>query len=168
MPQQNQIEVGKICGVFGIQGWVKVFSYTDPIDNILSYSPWLLKNNADNKIIKVIRGKFQGKGIIAQLEDISDRDLAEALIGFDIFIDASQLPKAAAGEYYWSDLIGLVVETLDGVSLGRIDSLMETGANDVIIVQGEKERAIPFLQGSTIKTIDLAAGKMVVDWDPEF
>lgn len=168
MPKPNEIEVGKISGVFGIQGWVKVFSYTDPPGNILSYSPWMLKKNAETKIIKVTRGKLQGKGIIAQLEGITDRNLAETLMGYDVFISASQLPKAGAGEYYWSDLIGLAVETEDGVPLGCVDSLLETGANDVLIVKGERERAIPFLQGPTIKSIDLAAGKMVVDWDPEF
>ena len=89
-------------------------------------------------------------------------------MGWDVFITPDQLPKAAKDEYYWSDLIGLAVETNQGVQLGIVDSLLETGANDVVIVKGERERAIPFLQGKTIINIDLDAGRMVVDWDPGF
>ncbi len=111
---------------------------------------------------------LQGKAIVARLDGINDRDQAAGLMGWDIFISPEQLPKAAEGEYYWSDLIGLHVETIEGVSLGVVDSLLETGANDVVIVHGERERVIPFLQGQTIIKIDLETGKMIVDWDPEF
>jgi 16S rRNA processing protein RimM len=89
-------------------------------------------------------------------------------MGWDIFITRDQLPKAASGEYYWSELIGLAVENVQGVQLGVGDSLLETGANDVMIVQGERERAIPFLQGQTIINVDMDAGRIIVDWDPEF
>ncbi|EGW22444.1 ribosome maturation factor RimM [Methylobacter tundripaludum] len=168
MSEQQHISVGKISGVFGIKGWVKVFSFTDPRENILTYSPWLLKKGDETKTVNVVDGQLQGKTIVAQLTDVNDRDQAASLMGWDIFITQDQLPKAAKGEYYWSDLIGLNVETIDGVQLGVVDSLLETGANDVIIVQGERERVIPFLQGQTIINVDLDAGKIVVDWDPEF
>ncbi|MGZ8174545.1 MULTISPECIES: ribosome maturation factor RimM [Methylobacter] len=168
MSEQQHISVGKISGVFGIKGWVKVFSFTDPRENILTYSPWLLKKGGETKTVNVVDGQLQGKTIVAQLADVNDRDQAASLMGWDIFITQDQLPKAAKGEYYWSDLIGLNVETIDGVQLGVVDSLLETGANDVIIVQGERERVIPFLQGQTIINVDLDAGKIVVDWDPEF
>lgn len=165
---QQQINVGKISGVFGVKGWVKVFSFTDRRENILNYSPWLLKKGGETKQVKVVEGQLQGKVVVARIDGINDRDQAESLMGWDIYISPSQLPKAAQGEYYWSDLIGLTVETVLGVQLGKIDSLLETGANDVVIVKGERERVIPFLQGQTIQSIDLAAGKMVVDWDPDF
>ena len=165
---EQHINVGKISGVFGIKGWVKVFSFTDPRENILTYSPWLLKKNDETKTVTIVDGQLQGKTIVAQLSDVSDRDQAASLMGWDVFITQDQLPKAAKNEYYWSDLIGLSVETIEGVQLGIIDSLLETGANDVIIVQGERERVIPFLQGQTIISIDLAVGRMIVDWDPEF
>lgn len=168
MSEQQHISVGKISGVFGIKGWVKVFSFTDPRENILTYSPWLLKKGDETKTVNVVDGQLQGKTIVAQLTDVNDRDQAASLMGWDIFITQDQLPKAAKGEYYWSDLIGLNVETIDGVQLGVVDSLLETGANDVIIVQGERERVIPFLQGQTIINVDLDVGKIVVDWDPEF
>jgi 16S rRNA processing protein RimM len=89
-------------------------------------------------------------------------------MGWDIFVSHEQLPKAASGEYYWSDLVGLHVENTEGVDFGGITGLLETGANDVIIVQGERERCIPFLQGQTVLSIDLNADKMIVDWDADF
>jgi len=165
---QQQINVGKISGVFGVKGWVKVFSFTDNKENILNYSPWLLKKDSETRLIKVIDGKLQGKAVVAQLEAVNDRDQAASLMGWDIFITPDQLPKAAKDEYYWSDLIGLSVETSLGVQLGVIESLMETGANDVVIIKGDRERVIPFLQGQTIISIDLDNTRMIVDWDPDF
>jgi len=166
LSKQQHISVGKISGVFGVKGWVKVFSFTDPRENILTYSPWLLKKDDETKIVNVVDGQLQGKTIVAQLAGVNDRDQAASLMGWDIFISQDQLPKAAKGEYYWSELIGLNVETID--RLGVVDSLLETGANDVIIVQGERERCLPFLKGQTIINVDLDAGKIIVDWDPEF
>ena len=168
MTEQQYISVGKISGVFGVKGWVKVFSFTDPRENILTYSPWLLKKGDESKTVAVIDGQLQGKTIVAQLDGVNDRDQAASLMGWDIFIRQDQLPKTGKNEYYWSELIGLKVETIDGIQLGVVDSLLETGANDVIIVQGERERVIPFLQGQTIMKIDLDAGIIIVDWDPEF
>jgi 16S rRNA processing protein RimM len=168
LAEQQIINVGKISGVFGVKGWVKVFSFTDPRENILTYSPWLLKKGDEIKAVNVVDGQLQGKTIVAQLSGVNDRDQAANLMGWDVFITQDQLPAAAKGEYYWSDLVGLKVETIDGVQLGVVDSLLETGANDVIVVQGERERAIPFLQGETVINIDLDAGRIVVDWDPEF
>ena len=168
MSKQQQISVGKISGVFGVKGWVKVFSFTDIRENILNYSPWLLKKDSETRSVNVIDGKLQGKAVVAQLDGVNDRDQAASFMGWDIFITPDQLPKVAKDEYYWSDLIGLSVETNQGVQLGIVDSLLETGANDVVIVKGERERVIPFLQGQTITSIDLDAGRMVVDWDPDF
>jgi len=168
LSEQEYIKIGKVSGVFGVKGWIKVFSFTDDRENILGFSPWLLRKGEDSRLIKVIDGLLQGKAVIARLDGINDRDQAAGLMGWDIFISPEQLPKAAEGEYYWSELIGLNVETIEGVSLGVVDSLLETGANDVVIVRGERERGIPFLQGQTIINIDLENGKMIVDWDPEF
>ena len=168
MSTQQQINVGRISGVFGVKGWVKVFSFTNIRENILNYSPWLLKKDSETRTVSVIDGKLQGKAVVAQLDGVNDRDQAANLMGWDIFITPDQLPKVAKDEYYWSDLIGLNVETDLGVQLGTVDSLLETGANDVVIVKGDRERVIPFLQGQTIINVDLDAGKMVVDWDPDF
>lgn len=168
MAEQKQINVGKISGTFGVKGWVKVFSFTDPRENIFSYSPWLLKKGSESKTVKVVDGKLQGKTLVAQLDGVIDRDQAEALLGWEVLITQNQLPATKAGEYYWSELIGLQVENLQGVHLGTVDSLLETGANDVLIIRGDRERAIPFIQGQHVIEVDLNQRKIKVDWDPEF
>ena len=168
LSKQDLIHVGKISGVFGVKGWVKLFSYTEPKDNILSYKNWVLKKNGQDKTVKAIGGQVQGKAIVAQIDGINDRDQALNLMGWDVYISHEQLPTLAQNEYYWADLIGLDVENLEGFQLGKVDSLIETGANDVLVVKGERELAVPFLQGQTVKSIDLAAGKMIVDWDADF
>jgi len=168
LQDKKYLNVGKVTGAFGIKGWIKVFSFTDPIGNILDYTPWILKKDAKTRTIEVINGAVQGKFVVVQATGVNDRDMAAELAGWEIMIDQDQRPEPESDEYYWSDLIGLQVETAQGVNLGVVDSLIETGANDVVIVSGERERAIPFLQGKNIISIDLEAKKMIVDWDPEF
>jgi 16S rRNA processing protein RimM len=163
------ISIGEISGVFGIKGWVKVFSLTDPRENVLKYSPWVLKKGSEVKEVKLLNGKRQGKSVVACLEGVSDRDAAASYSGWEILINKSQLPEAEEGEYYWADLVGLSVETESGLSLGKVDYLIETGANDVLVVKdAEQERLIPFIQGPTIKKIDLKDKLIIVDWDPDF
>ncbi|MGR9087103.1 MAG: ribosome maturation factor RimM [Gammaproteobacteria bacterium] len=162
------LPVGKISGVFGVRGWLRVFSYTAPPENILNYSPWIVKKGDAVRTVRLLDGKLHGRAIVVQLEGVADRDQAEALMGSSVCILKEQLPKTREGEYYWNDLIGLKVETCQGLDLGLVDGLMETGANDVLIVKGERERAIPFLQGRTIRAIDLDRGVIQVDWDPDF
>ncbi len=169
MSEETLLHVGKISGVFGIKGWVKVFSFTGYREDILQYSPWILKKNVTTKIIEIVTGQLQNQLVVAQLKGIDDRNAAEALMGWEIFIEKSQLPVVKENEYYWSDLIGLQVENTEGMVLGVIDNLLETGANDVIIVQGEeRQHAIPFLQPQIVLEVDLAAQKMRVDWDADF
>ena len=135
----------------------------------MTYSPWYLQKGSEIKEVKLVDGRRQGKQIIAAIDGITDRDAAAALSGWEILIDKSQLPAAEEGEYYWADMVGLKVETDQGVALGVVDHLLETGANDVLVVMdGTKERLIPFLQQQTVLKIDLENGLMVVDWDPEF
>ncbi|MGJ0484954.1 MAG: ribosome maturation factor RimM [Methylomicrobium sp.] len=164
----NTVDVGKISGVFGVKGWVKVFSYTSPKENILNYLPWLLKKAGEVKTVEVVDGKLHGSGVIVLIKGVNDRNQAETLLGSEIFIRREQLPETSEGEYYWSDLIGLEVVTTDGVALGVVDSLLETGANDVLIVKGERERAVPFIKEQVIVEIDREGGRIVVDWDPDF
>lgn len=168
MQDKKYLNVGKITGAFGIKGWIKVFSFTDPKENILDYAPWILKKDAKTRQVEVIEGNVQGKFVVALVTGVNDRDMASELAGWEVLIDQDQLPEPEPDEYYWSDLIGLQVETVQGEILGVVDSLIETGANDVIIVAGERQRAIPFIQGQSIVNIDLDAKKIIVDWDPEF
>jgi 16S rRNA processing protein RimM len=169
LPNSDYLNAGQISGVFGVKGWVKVFSFTHPRENILQYSPWLLQKNNQISEIKVIGGQRHGNTVVAELDGIADRDAAAALMGYEVLIRRQQLPKPKPGEYYWADLVGLDVATESGVKLGKVDHLLETGANDVLVViDGETERLIPFLQEQTILKIDLECGEMIVDWDPDF
>lgn len=169
MPSSDFLNAGEVSGVFGVKGLVKVFSFTDPRENILRYSPWILQKNNQTREIKVTGGQRQGNTVVAQLDGVTDRDAAMALMGWKILISKQQLPKPKPGEYYWADLVGLKVKTQEGIFLGVVDHLLETGANDVLVVMdGEVERLIPFLQQHTVLNIDLAAGLVVVDWDPDF
>lgn len=169
MPNNEFLSVGEISGVFGTKGWVKVFSFTRPRESILRYSPWLLRKQQQTKTLAVVDGHLHGPAVIAQLQDLNDRDEAQQWLGAEILIRRDQLSKPRQGEYYWADLIGLNVETTEGIPLGQVDHLLETGANDVlVIVDGEKQRLIPFVQKQTVIGIDLDNGMMVVDWDPDF
>ena len=159
--------VGHILGSQGIKGWVRVFSNTSPRENIVSYSPWLLELGNELKTVAV-SGRSQGKNVVASIEGIEDRTQADELTGCRIFIKPEQLPRLEAGEYYWSDLIGLSVETLQGDPLGEVASMMETGADDVMVLKGERERLIPFVVDHIVTEVDLVNRRLVVDWSTEY
>lgn len=164
---EDLICVGHVLGPTGLRGWVRVFSHTSPRDNILSYSPWFIERDEGFEQLQV-RGRRQGKQVLARLEGIDDRNAAEALSGCRLYIRQQQLPELAAGEYYWSDLIGLSVETLQAEPLGRIAAMMETGADDVMVLEGERERLIPFVIDDIVREVDLGNRRLVVDWSPEY
>ncbi|MEO1883139.1 MAG: ribosome maturation factor RimM [Methyloprofundus sp.] len=165
---EDIVSVGKVSGIFGVKGWIKVYSYTEIRENILTYSPWILRKGKESKLVEVIDGRRHGKTVVAYLQGLDDRDKAAELNGWEILIHADQLPKARVNEYYWADLVGLRVKSIDGTDFGTVEQMLETGANDVVVVAGERERLIPFLQGQTIVNIDLTAGEMLVDWDADF
>lgn len=163
---EHTLVLGRISGLFGVQGWVKIFSETEPKEAILNYSPWFL--GAQQLPRQVLEGRRHGKTLVARLAGCDNRDEAASLVNMDIAVQRQQLPALGEGEFYWADLEGLAVETLAGVVLGRIDYLFATAGNDVLVVKGERERLIPFIWEDVVKEIDLAAGRMRVDWDPDF
>lgn len=160
--------VGEISGSYGVKGWVKVRSYTDPPENILRYRPWMLEQGGRPLPYQMIGGKPYRGGVIAALENIESPERARELRGATIMVDRAQFPPAGAGEYYRVDLIGTTVRNLEGRVLGLVRDVMTTGANDVLVVQGERERLIPFVLGHTVKTVDLQAAEILVDWDEDF
>lgn len=167
--KSEYIVVGRISGLYGVRGWVKVYSYTQPRASILNYSPWHLSMGGEWRAVTLENGRSHGKGIVTKLEGCDDREAAAALMNTTVAIRRDQLPQAAPGEYYWADLQGLRVHNLAGVDLGVVSHLLETGANDVLVVkQGNTERLIPFVQGQYVTDIDLDRGEMTVDWDPDF
>jgi 16S rRNA processing protein RimM len=164
----GRLLMGRISGVHGVNGWLKLHSYARPLDAIFDYQPWTLSLRGVESRLKVVEWRVQGRGLLFRSPNVDDRNTAEALIGAEIWVDRSALPAAAPGEYYWADLEGLQVVTVDGIDLGRVDHLVATGANDVLVVQGERQRLVPFVTGRYVMSVDIPAGRIVVDWDPEF
>ncbi len=175
--RSNLVTVGEIAGVFGIKGWVKVKSSTDPDSNILDYSPWWLKTRYGVKAVEVDESQHRPQGIVAHIVGVDDRDAATELRGVQIAIERDQLPDLEQGEYYWDQLIGLaVISHYDGGEhrLGCVANLLETGANDVLVIKADatsiddRERLVPYLPDQVVQTVDIEQGMIVVKWDPDF
>lgn len=164
----DRVIIGHVAGLYGLRGWVKVFSHTEPRDGITRYQPLYLKIHDDWRQVQTSAGRRHGKSVVLKFTGVDDRDAAASLIGADIAIERTQLPPLAPDEFYWSDLQGLQVSTIDGIDLGVVDYLMATGANDVLVVKGERERLIPFLRDQVVVDIDLQQRRMRVDWDADF
>ncbi|MDQ2068854.1 ribosome maturation factor RimM [Natronospira bacteriovora] len=162
------VTLGRISGLFGVKGWVKVYSHARPRESIVDFDTWYLRHRGEWQPFRVLEGRKHGKGVVARLEGIEDRDQAAALIQRDIAIPRETMPATQADEFYWVDLIGLSVRNLEGVEFGEVTGLLETGANDVMVVQGDRERLLPFVQGQFVKSVDLEVGLILVDWDPDF
>ena len=172
----DKLIVGAISGVFGVKGWVKIFSETDPRENILNYSPWFIEINKQWQIVKVVSSKKHGKAVIAQLEGVNDRDQAETLRRARIAINPSQLPDTSESEFYWRDLKDLNVSNSAGFEFGKVVEILETGANDVLVIRSNnkdkdgkyEEYLIPYIWQQVILKVDLEQGIIEVDWLPEY
>ena len=180
----EKVILGRITGVYGVKGWVKVFSYTDPMEAIVDYNPWLIRaenrKNATWSQVKLKAGKRHAKTVVAKLENCNDRDAAMSYVGTEIAIEKQQLEQLTEeNEYYWRDLIGLRVINQQDVELGVVQSLMETGANDVLVVVTEIdtedgasketiERLIPWTLDNAIVSVDLEQKVIEVDWEPDY
>jgi 16S rRNA processing protein RimM len=170
---EDLIVLGKITSVHGVRGEVKIYSFTDPIDNLLDYNPWTLRREGEVKQVELVSGRLQGKVLVAKLKGLDDREVARTFAGFDICVPRALLPDLDDGEFYWHQLEGLKVIDLQGQLLGRLDHLLETGSNDVMVVKpcpgslDDRERLLPYTE-QCVQQIDLAAGEMRVDWDADF
>lgn len=185
----TDVVVGLVSGLHGVQGALKIKSFCEPAEGIFKYRPWSLSRPAPNassstsvksagssanapegaNLVGVplkIRGA--GTSLAARFPEIEDRDQAALWLGALISVPQSSLPKLALGDYYWRDLVGLKVENLQGIALGVIDEMMATGSNDVMVLSGDRQRLLPYIPGQFVMNVDLAVGKMLVDWDPEF
>lgn len=166
----RRVLLGRIVGVHGLRGEVKLESWTEPRLRILDYRPWLLETApGEVKQIGRVQGRAQGKGVVASLPGVADREAAAALIGANIYVPRPALP-ALQGEFYQEDLAGLAVVNLAGVSLGKVSHLFDTGANLVLVARdGDgRERLIPYVPDVYVQAVDLKAGRITVDWDEDF
>lgn len=170
MPDQasERLVVGKISGIYGVKGWVKIYSWTHPRENILSYPCWQVGGKGKWAEMSLKDGKVHGKGIIAKLENCDTREQAELLMGREVSIFEEDLADLEEGEFYWRDLIGLTVINEQQQELGIVKSLMETGANNVLVVRGDSEHLIPWVMGQFVLDVNLEESTLTVDWDPDF
>lgn len=172
-PADDLVVIGKIVSVHGVRGEVKVYSFTDPIDNLLDYRHWTLKRGAEVRKVELVRGRVQGRVLVAKLKGLDDREVARTYAEFEILVPRAQLPQLGEGEYYWYQLEGLKVVNQDEQLLGKIDHLLETGANDVMVVKpcagslDDHERLLPYTD-QCVLDIDLEGGEMRVEWDADF
>ena len=192
----EKVTLGRITGVYGVKGWLKVFSYTDPMETIVDYSPWFIRPEGRSKQqwnkVKLESGKRHAKTVVVKFADCNDRDLAMTYIGMEIAIEKSQLESLKGkDEYYWHDLFGLRVINQQNIELGIVKELMETGVNDVLVVlseieddtseavdsekadskkadSGKREILIPWTMHNAIVSVDIEAGVIEVDWDADF
>ena len=160
------VRLGRITGPHGVKGWVKVFSHTEPREAILDYQPWLL--GPEQRQVELADGSRLGRAVIARIRGFDSREQAESLQGQQVAVRRSQLPEPGKGQFYWSDLIGLEVVLEDGKSVGTIEAMMATGANDVMVVQGDRQRLIPFVTDQTVLGVDLDSGMVRISWDKDF
>jgi 16S rRNA processing protein RimM len=167
------VELGKLVGVWGVKGWVKLHSYTRNRADISQYKTWYLQkpgSKGDPTPIAVLNCREQGQGMVVQFDDVNDRDQAMAMSGQMIFVKQSDLPKLPKGEFYWQQLIGLTVKN-ETVTIGKVSSILETGANDVLVCKNVKEGKadvlIPY-NNDVVLDIELEAGTILVEWDPDF
>lgn len=159
--------MGRIVAPFGVRGWVKIQPFTEEIDGLLGYPVWYIGRDSNWHEVAVLETEGHHKTLAARLAGCDDRDAAAALKGQEIGVLRDALPPPAENEYYWSDLIGLEVVNVQGEALGRVSEVLETGANDVLVLEGERERLIPFVK-QVILDVDLAARRVSVDWGVDY
>lgn len=171
----ERLVIARLGAPYGVLGWMRIQPFTEEAEAVLGYRPWWLTrptlspgHERPPLAVHVEEFRAQRAGCLVKLRGIDDRDQAALWRNAEILGDRAQRPPLGAGEYYWDQLVGLAVLTEDGVSLGRVSSLLETGANDVLVVVGERERLIPFLPDAVIVSVDLAGGELIVAWDPDF
>ncbi|MGB2741546.1 MAG: ribosome maturation factor RimM [Cognaticolwellia sp.] len=171
----KEVILGKVGAVYGIKGWLKIHSFTDDHEAILDYFPWSLKLGNKIQSVEITDWRKHNNGLVVKVAGIDDRDVAQKLVGSEIFVSEDALSDLPEGEFYWRDLIGMTVVTDKGYDLGQVSDIMETGANDVLVVKanlkdgfGKKERLIPYLMDQVILSVSAEDKQICVDWDPGF
>ena len=164
----ERLVVGRISGVYGVKGFVRVFSDTEPREAIAEFPRLWVERGGRWESLEVEDGRAHGRGVVLKFRETADREAAHALIGCALAVERDWLPPPEEGTFYWADLQGLRVETMDGTVLGKIHGFIQTGANDVMVVKGERERLVPWVRGLYVMDVDLEGGWVRVDWDPDF
>lgn len=171
----RRVTLGRVAGVYGVRGWIRVDSRTRPAAKILDYPRWWIAQGDREYEVRIVEGRAHGQGVVAQISDaegkaVDDRDVAARLLGAEIKVDREDLPRLPKGQYYWIDLIGLTVVNPSGTVLGTVRDMTSNGVQDVLVVVDEAgvERLIPFVRRHIVKRVELAAGRIVCDWEADY
>jgi 16S rRNA processing protein RimM len=167
-----------VLGAFGIKGWLRIKPLGHDFESLLQQPVWALDLQGTVREVRVDEAKAHGGAVVARVAGIDDRGQAEAWRGADVTVARDALPAAAPGEYYWNDLIGLVVRNEQGVELGLVSGLIEAPAHDVLRVvsdaggegsdeAGKREQLIPFVE-PIVRSVDVAGGSITVDWQKDY
>lgn len=156
--------MGRVAAPYGVKGWIRARAYTQAPQALLEFPGWWLIRDGEARSLALEEGRTRGDMLIAKLAGISDRSAAQQLVGADISVPRAALPAPAENEYYWVDLIGCEVINARGQPLGKVSQLIGTGANDVLVVQGERERLLPFVR-QVVRDVDLESRRITVDWE---
>lgn len=169
----THVVMGKIGAPWGVKGWVKVFSYTQPPENLLEYSGFEIESGGQLVKLEFDELKPHGQGFVGHIAGCDVREASGAYTGRELWLAKAALPPVDEG-YYWHQLEGLQVVNLEGEVLGRVHHLMETGANDVLVVRGDEhsidrqERLLPWVLDQVVTEVDLKAGLIRVDWGKDY
>lgn len=161
----KQVVVGRFGRAHGVRGDIYVISFTEPPSNILNYQPWLTLKKGSWQPLTITSNKANDHSIIVHIQGWDDRDIAKLHTNEEIAVPIEALPKLESEEFYWSQLIGLNVVDQKGASLGEVIEILETGANDVLVVKGTTEHLVPYTKETVLK-VDLEANQITVDWEP--
>jgi 16S rRNA processing protein RimM len=182
---EDAIEVGRVLGAWGVKGGIRVKPFSSDPQALFSSKRWFIEpaevaapRPASAKaampmprLLRVVQARQQGDAVVATVQELTDRDAAQALVGARVFVSRASFPSADDDEFYWVDLIGLAVLNRDGVALGSVVGLIETGPHCVLRLQGSEpdaeERLIPFVD-AYVDRVDLPGRTIHVDWDPDF
>jgi 16S rRNA processing protein RimM len=168
---QQRVVMGRVAAPYAVKGWLKIQPFTEYVDSLCGYDTWWLGNSkrpeSGWREYPVLETKVHGQTLLVQLRGVNGRDAAEALQGFEVAVNRTDFPAPESDEYYWDDLIGAEVSNTEGVVLGKVQGLLETGANDLLQVSGERLRLIPFVD-AFVRDVDIKQGRILVEWGADW
>lgn len=174
-----KVALGHVAGLFGVKGWLRIYSYTRPRSAIFDYPRWWItrtdtKGGSTEFEVDLLEGRAGADKLVARISDdsgraLSSRDDAARLVGAKICVTRSALPPTPEGVYYWADLIGLQVRTVSGELLGQVETLTDNGAHDVLVVtKGKSRQLVPFVLGPIVTKVCIEKGCLVVNWEADY
>jgi 16S rRNA processing protein RimM len=160
------IQLGFVGAPFGVRGWIKLRSHTDPPERLLDHRNLCIGQGSARRTYRIEASGRSGGALTVKLAGVEDRDQAQALRGAQVCVPRSELPQREVKDFYRADLIGCEVVNLDGAGLGIVQHFIESPAQVLMVVRGEQEFWIPAVP-QHLRRIDLEARRVIVDWNAD-